>query len=140
VLLVYQNEHGPTTRRPDVIYSAAPKLGEFWDGKVVGEITKRTCRDYVKWRTSQPQARYKDPKTAPRVGEQTARRELEVLQSAINYAVGERLLKYAVPVHLPQKAEPRERWLTRDEVAKLLWAAWRADQGRSRQICADSSS
>lgn len=143
VLIVYQKEHGPTTRRPDVIYSATPKLGEFWDGKVVGQITKRTCREYVKWRTEQPQARYKfGPRyrfkkeaEVPRVGEQTARRELEVLQSAINYAVGERLLKYTVPVHLPQKSEPRERWLTRDEVAKLLWAAWRAEQGKSRHLC-----
>jgi integrase len=28
-------------------------------------------------------------------------------------------------VTLPQKGPPRDRWLTRDEAAKLIWACWR---------------
>ena len=32
------------------------------------------------------------------------------------------------PVVLPDKSTPRERWLTRNEAARLLWAAWRLRQ------------
>lgn len=54
---------------------------------------------------------------------QTARRKLETLNAAIGYAFGERKLKYLVPVSLPDKSEARDRWLERDEIARLLWGA-----------------
>lgn len=125
VLTLYAKEHAPTTRRPDVIAGSVVALGEFWVGKVVGQITKRTCAQYVAWRSAQKDRRFKDTAKARNVGLQTVRRELEDLRAAINYAVGEHLLKYVVPVHMPEKAEPRDRWLTRDEAARLLWAAWK---------------
>jgi integrase len=117
-----------------MIAAAVTSLGEFWKGKRVAEISPSTCKAYVKWRTRQPQARYKDSDTAPRVGKQTARRELETLSAAIGYANKDRKLNYVVPVELPQKSEPRDRWLTRDEVARLLRACRRADQGKSRHL------
>lgn len=33
-----------------------------------------------------------------------------------------------MPVVLPEKGMPRERWLTRSEAARLVWAAWRLTQ------------
>jgi hypothetical protein len=33
-----------------------------------------------------------------------------------------------VSVVLPSRPDPRERWLTRSEAARLPWAAWRARQ------------
>jgi integrase len=134
VLLLYSQQRAPQTERPGMIASAVIPLGEFWKGKRVSDITPGTCRSFVKWRTGQPQARYKDPATAPRVGDQTARRELETLSAAIGYAYKERKLRYLVPVDLPKKSEPRTRWLTRGEVARLLWACWRGEQGRSRHL------
>jgi integrase len=35
---------------------------------------------------------------------------------------------------LPEKSPARERWLTRDEAAKLLWAAWRGGQGKRKHV------
>lgn len=55
----------------------------------------------------------------------SGRIDLEVLRAAINHAHREQLLDRPIAVWLPPKAPPRERWLTRDEVAQLVWAAWR---------------
>jgi integrase len=57
-----------------------------------------------------------------------ARRELEDLRSAINHHRGEGLCSEIVSVALPPRPDARERWLTRSEAARLLWAAWRARQ------------
>ena len=57
--------------------------------------------------------------------DRTASMDLELLRAAINHAVREQVLDRAVPVTLPEKSMPRERWLTRGEVAKLIWIAWR---------------
>lgn len=134
VLMLYAQERAMETRRPDVIYSAGRALLDFWHDKTVEHVRPGECQRYVAWRTRQPQARFKDASTAPRVGDQTARRELEVLSAAIGYAHKEGKLLYPVPVALPAKAPARDRWLTRDEAARLVWAAWRAPQGKSRHV------
>lgn len=134
VVTLYTQERAFETRRPDVILSACRALLGFWGEKTVEHVRPGECARYVKWRTAQPQARFKDADTAPRVGDQTARRELEVLSAAISYAHKEGKLLYPVPVALPEKAPARDRWLTRDEAARLIWAAWRAPQGKSRHV------
>jgi integrase len=53
------------------------------------------------------------------------RRELGVLRAAINHAHRNGRLTRTVYVHLPDSPEPRDRWLTRKEVAALLRAALR---------------
>jgi integrase len=57
-----------------------------------------------------------------------ARRELEDLRAAINHHRREGLCSEVVSVALPPRGNARERWLTRSEAARLLWAAWRAKQ------------
>ena len=131
-LTIYAAEHAPTVERPDVILGSVESLGEFWAGMTVAQITKKTCKDYVTWRTAQPDSRYKDPEKAPRISDQTARRELEDLRSALGYAVGENKLNRVPVVHLPDKAPAVERWLTRDEAARLLWAAWKPCWGQTK--------
>jgi integrase len=54
-----------------------------------------------------------------------ARRDLEELRAAINHHRQEGLHDRIVSVVLPSRRPPRERWLDRGEVAKLLWTAWR---------------
>ena len=135
VLLLYWRERAPHTERPIMAQQAVRDLGLFWRTRKVAEITPGTCAAYVKWRTGQPQSRYKNPKTAPRVGPASARRELETLSAAIGYAYRERKLRYLVPVALPQRSQPRDRWLTRSEVARFLWACWRSDEGRGKHLC-----
>ena len=72
-----------------------------------------------------------------------AYRDLKILAAAINRHIKNKVggvqAKFR-PV-LPPPSKARERWLTRDEAAKLIWAAWRARQksstsGRRGQLTA----
>lgn len=56
-----------------------------------------------------------------------ARRELELLAAAINYHVKDMLggVQALFRPVLPDALPARERWLTRSEAARLIWAAWR---------------
>lgn len=83
-------------------------LRGFWEGKWLSEVTGDNCRAYAKTRT--PGA---------------ARRDLEDFRSAINHHRREGLHDKIVSVVLPEKSAPRERWLTRQEAAQLIRAAWR---------------
>jgi integrase len=53
-----------------------------------------------------------------------------VLRAAIHHAHREGRLTRTVAVHLPDGAEPRDRWLTWDEAAALLRAALREPRVR----------
>jgi integrase len=74
-----------------------------------GESNGAVCRAYA----------------AQRGSPSMARRELEDLRAAINHLRREGLCNAIVDVVLPPKSQPRERWLTRSEAARLIWAAWR---------------
>ncbi len=82
----------------------------------------------MSWRTAQ---RWKHAKTSNRkVGVGTARRELECLQSAINHYAEEYGIHGIVKITLPRKPEGRDRWLTRQQAAQLLRAAWQNKRHR----------
>lgn len=131
-LTLYSKERGSKIARPEMIAASVEALGGFWAGRVVGEINISTCGEYVAWRCAQPDSRYKNAEAAPRIGDQTARRELEDLRAALEYTRAAGRLKYAPVVTLPTKAEARDRWLTRQEAARLLWAAWKPCWGKSK--------
>lgn len=111
----YAEEHAPTTKSPARIAYAVASLTGFWEARTVVEVTKETCRAYVRSR---------------RVSDGTTRRELGVLRAAINYAHGEGRLTRTVVVHLPDPGEARDRWLTRPEAGRLLRAAIREPRVR----------
>jgi integrase len=110
ILAFYGEEHAPTRKAPARIGYAITALLSYWDGKTVSDITRGRCREYLRKR---------------RVADGTARRELGTLTAALNYAANEKLiLKQHVPfVELPTKPEGKDRWLTRNEAARLLNAA-----------------
>ena len=83
-------------------------LRKFWGDKLLSQVTGDTCRAYAATRT-----------------EGAARRELEDFRAAINHHRTEGLHDKIVSVVLPPKSAPRERWLTRQEAAQLIRAAWR---------------
>jgi integrase len=85
------------------------RLNSFWGGKVLSEVSTATCQEYAKQRG----------------GGGGARRDLEDLRSAINHHAAENLHRELVTVWLPPKGAPRDRWLTRSEVAHLIWTCWR---------------
>ncbi|MCF6200143.1 MAG: site-specific integrase [Hyphomicrobiaceae bacterium] len=113
ILATYTTEYAATTARPDIIAWCSENLLTFWGEKKLIEVRAVTCREYASWRTKQ------------NVSSQTARRDLEVLRAAIKYYHSEYTLDSVPVVTLPAKSPPRDRWLTRDELAALLYAAWR---------------
>jgi integrase len=93
--------------------------------------TSKPTTAYVDHRCAQPWKAARPERTgrSPRmVTAAAARRELEELRAAVNYHRREGLCSEIVSVALPPRADARERWLTRGEAARLLWAAWRAKQ------------
>ena len=76
---------------------------------MLSDVTGETCREYVSIRGT----------------DGGARRDLEDLRAAINHHAAEGFHRGIVRVVLPAKGLPRDRWLTRDEAAKLIWTCWR---------------
>lgn len=54
-----------------------------------------------------------------------SRRDLEDLRAAINHHAAEGYHRGIVKITLPAKGEPRDKWLTRSDAAKLIWTCWR---------------
>ena len=100
----------PASRKKQLI-TICQNMGNWFGDRVVGDLNGELQERYAIERVYQP----------------SAWRELKILAAAIN-----RYLKKNVggiqtrfsPV-LPNAPEARERWLTRDEAAKLIRAAWR---------------
>ena len=69
----------------------------FWEGRTLATVTRETCRAYARARGRSAG---------------TVRRELGVLRAAINHAHREGRVTRAVAVHLPERPEPKDRWLT----------------------------
>jgi len=109
VLALYLQDVAPKTARPKETTRRIMALLKFFGSKMLSEINGELCRGYV----------------THRVRVQSARKELEDLRAAINHHRREGKCNAIVEVALPEKAHPRERWLTRSEAAKLIWHCWR---------------
>jgi integrase len=134
-LTIYGGEHLPNVADPERPAFAIDRLLDFWKELPVSAITRETCRLY--WKSRFKIAK-KDPETgvvietAP-IAPGTIRKELGVLVAALNYCKEEGHVLTFPKVYLPPKPEPKDRWLTRDEVARLLWAAYRNPE--TRHLC-----
>lgn len=114
VMTVYLKEHAPHVRNPEFLLHTSTPVIDWWGGKTLAEIRGQTCREYVEWRCKRG------------VSDQTARHDLKTLRAAINYYHREYGPLSAVPsLTMPAKGQPKDRWLTRSEAARLLWAARR---------------
>jgi integrase len=107
VIAAYRREREHMLARADLVAYSVPHLVAFWGDDYLSAITGARCREYVKWRG----------KTG------AARRDLETLRAAVNHFHREYGLDAVPVVTLPPKSEPRQRWLTREEAARFLWAA-----------------
>ena len=72
-------------------------------------VTGVNCRAYTKFRGN----------------DGGSRRDLEDLRAAINHHAKEGFHRGVVRVVLPGKGLARERWLSRSEAARFIWACWR---------------
>jgi hypothetical protein len=109
VLSIYLDDCGPRITDLPKLERAVGRLNDFWGGKTLSQVTAAECRAYAN-------SRGKPGGT---------RTDLETLRAAVNHHAKESLHYGMVRVTLPQKGPPRDRWLTRDEAAKLIWACWR---------------
>jgi hypothetical protein len=131
VLAIYLTDIAPRHAREDETKQRVLTLDAWWAEKTLAEVNGTNCRAYVEHRTRQAwkAARPEKTGTAPRmVTAAAAGGELKELRAAINHHRREGLCSEIVSVVLPPRADARERWLTRSEAARLLWAAWRARQ------------
>ena len=107
-LNLYLEHHASKATDPARIAYAVDALLPFWALKSLADITPSTCDRYARSRGKSPG---------------TIRRELSTLTAAQNFLVKDRRLTQAIPVPLPAKPEPKDRWLTIHEAARLLNAA-----------------
>jgi len=107
VLLVYASERLPKTRTPDKAAHNISNLTPFWGKKRADDVNSDNCTAYA---ADRPAA--------------AARRDLEVLRAALLYWHKHKVaLERAPVVVLPEKSQPRERWLTQAEAKRLRRAA-----------------
>jgi integrase len=109
VLSIYLEDCGPRMVNQPKLERCIGRLNDYWGNKSLSSVTAAECRAYVK--------------TRGKAG--GARADLETLRAAINHHAKENLHYGMVRVTLPPKGPPRDRWLTRSEAAKLIWACWR---------------
>jgi integrase len=113
-LTIYAEEHAAYVAAPERIGYAIDALDAFWKNLTVSAVTAATCRKYASSRMT---------KFGKPASNGTIRRELNVLQAAINHCHKAGTLTTAPQITMPAKPPARERWLTRQEAAWLLRAA-----------------
>ena len=109
ILTVYSREHlQHRVSAPNYAYNVAI-LAEWWGDKSLSDITPANTRAYGKGKIAA-----------------AVRHDLEILRAAVRYWHKHHGPLPVVPqIVMPPKPEPRERWMTRSEAAKLLRAARR---------------
>ncbi len=112
VISIYADDVADKHARPKETAGRLERLLDFFGSETLLYINRRTCRAYVTQRGS----------------ETAARRELEDLRAAIRHHWESGYCAAITPVVLPPRSLGRQRWLTRSEAARLLWAAWRLRQ------------
>lgn len=115
MLARYLRERAPLVADPARMIWAVKALAPYWNKRAVSEVKGSTCRAYAASRGVSPA---------------TTRRELNVLQAALNHAHAEGILLYPPKVTLTDHGQPRSRWLTREEAGRLLRGA-RASRNRT---------
>jgi integrase len=120
VLAAYAQHSRESVAAPASMAYAIRGLAPFWGGLHVSDVKGETCRAYVRERAKPRQDAAGRSRSASAA---TARRDLGVLQAALNFAAREGLLTQPVLVALPPASPPRDRSLSRSEAARLLRAA-----------------
>lgn len=85
------------------------RLNDWWGAKMLAEVDGEQCRRFARKRGNSG----------------GSRRDLEDLRAAINHHSAEGYHRGIVKITLPAKGEPRDKWLTRSDAAKLVWTCWR---------------
>lgn len=116
VLSIYGTDVAPSTKSARNISYNIGNLLKWWHDKTAAEVNEKTCKAYAATKR-----------------DQGALADLKVLKAALLY--WHRNPDYgpleSIPIiWRPDHNPPRERWLTRSEAARLLWAARKAQHLR----------
>lgn len=109
VISIYLDDIVPKHVSPADTAWRLERILAYFGGMTLADLNKRTCAAYAAARGRNP----------------SARRELADLRAAVRHHWQSGLCSGLTPVTMPPKSPPRERWLTRSEAARLIWAAWR---------------
>jgi integrase len=110
ILTLYLDLKETTIARPRDLRAQIARLNEFWGGMTADAIKGEMCRRYV----------------AERGAKIGARRELEIMRAAVHHYAKEYGLDVTPRFTLGENHKSRDRWITRSEAARLLWAAYRS--------------
>ncbi len=125
VLAKYADDKGGGMASVKTLIYSIQALTPFWADLTCDAVKGSTCDRYLRAR-AKPRKITETSKTGKTIivertaSGPTVRRELGVLQAALNYAHKEGLLVHPIAVKLPDAGEARDRWLTLSEVAKLI--------------------
>jgi integrase len=109
ILIVYMREHLQHKASAVNYAYGVGLLEEWWGDKKLSDVTPASTRAYGVGRTSS-----------------AVRHDLEILRAAIRYWHKHHGPLPVIPsIVMPAKAEPRTRWMTRSEAARLVRAARR---------------
>lgn len=123
ILTYYSREIAVMHKSQAASYAIGALVG-WWKARPLSDVKRSTCKQYVDARTKQPRAQAKTDKAkARKVSAETARRELNVLRAAIRAYHEETPLDALPVVTLPPPSPARNRWMRRDEVARMIRAA-----------------
>jgi integrase len=117
VIGIYLADVAPGQARPEKAGERAERLLQFFGDRRLDQITGSLCREYAAWRDGKGQS-IKGTGGG-------ARRDLQDLAAAITHHHREGFHREVVRVVLPERGEARQRWLEREELARLLWTCWR---------------
>ncbi len=125
VLATYAEKKAPKAEDTDRIHYALKPLLSFWGARKVSEISEDSCDDYAASRFKRAKKDLETGEELPPepIADGTIIRELSTLRAALNYCQEIRYLSNAPRVYTPPKPDAKDRWLTRDEAARLLDAA-----------------
>lgn len=125
VLARYAEDKGRSMASPETLAYSLQALASFWGNLTCDAVKGSTCRAYERERAKPRASRHvtstgKEIVSQKTAGPATVRRELGVLQAALNHAHAEGLLIHPIAVPLPEAGQPRDRWLEKAEVAALI--------------------
>lgn len=105
----YVKDRIDAVARPKELLRRVENLLGYWGDKTLHDISRATCKEYRQSRST-PSA---------------ARRELEDLSAACNLLIADKICREAVVVTLPDKEKGRQGFLSRDQIAALIWHCYR---------------
>ena len=114
-LIFYAESKADTANAPERIGYAVDKLLAWWRDRPVSAINGATCRAYAAEREA---------------SDGTIRRELGALKAAVRLYHAEGYITAAPAITMPPRPEGRDRWLTRNEAARLIAAAGQIERSK----------